>query len=360
MNAKNTKFVRRLIILYSTLLLVILVMGVYLYNISIKNVGNEIRTQNKLTLEKTIHDLDSSFTTMDLFASQVVTNSDIVHLANAADNESDDFYMKAYHAKEALSIYVFTESILPIKNYFIHLQQPGYIISHRQFTETELFYSGLRSFKKEKYEDWLNILSSMNLHRKFIPIDSFKNYIDSTYLYILPLDEYTLKNVPATISFEMNFDRLEANFQDLKFYDTGYLCVTDSEGSIIFTVTGDDAADIHVERLTNLDYVNGFSKYGSTENGMYVTKASSDYNHWNYYLVQPIGPSLYSLNQYRNIFIVIGLSALFFELIMILFLSRSNVRKITQMGNELQDTISEQRSLQKIVDRQNRSSCNPI
>lgn len=327
-------------------------MGIYLYNISISNVSNELRNQNKLILNKTVHDMDTSFKTMDVLSGQIVANSNITRLSNKIDNSENAFYLMAYHAKEALSVYLFTESILPIKNYYIYLSQSGYILSLSQFSNTQLYYRGIKNYYSDKYEDWLNMLNNTDYYRHFISIDEYKKYSDSTYLYMLPLTEYSLKRVPAVICFEIDYNQLKRIFSELNFYDTGYLCVTDNEGNLVFTIKGSQAEEISPQKLSELNYTNNFSSYSGEIENLFVTQSASKYNQWNYYLVQPEDTSLYSLKQYRNIFIGIILLGLLIEVLMILFLSRTNIKKITQLGNELDDTQSRQKILQKLVEVQ--------
>ncbi len=352
MTVKNNKFIRRLFIVYSSLILVVLIMGVYLYSISIENVSQEIRRQNKLSLEKTVSDMDKTFKAMDLFASQLVTNSNLVHLSNEDDTNQNEFYLQAYHAINEMGVYVYTESTLPIKDHFIYLPNPNYIISLSQFTELELYYTGIKSYDRKKFDDWKTMLNTYENMRQFIPIDKYKTLNDSTKLYMLPLTEYTLKKVPATLCFEIDYGRLKEIFSELKFFDTGYLYVMDHNGDTAFEIHGIQESLIPVEQLKNLEYIDNYASLSTESGQMFVTTGHSSFNNWTYYLVQPVDASLYSLEQYRNIFITIVLIALLFIILMIVFLSRSNVKKITQLGNELEDTITEQQTLARIVERQ--------
>jgi AraC-like DNA-binding protein len=326
-------------------------MGGYLYSISVKNVRREIRNQTKFMLEKTVNDLDANLTTMDVLAGQVVANSHIVRLANTQYTNDNEYYMEAYNAKIDLSVYVFTESILPTNAYYIYLKNPNYILSYSQFQEANLYYIG-EWYLRDKYEDWLSMMNDSALHRKFIPLNPYRIYADSAYLYILPLEDYTLKNMPANICFEINHQRLINTFNELNFYETGYLYVTDKEGNMAFTLNGEKTGEINADNLMSLYYDNNFSEFDSEAGDMFVTHATSKYNDWNYYLVQPVDASLYSLVQYRDIFILIIFAALLIEFIMIFFLSKSNVKPILQLGKELQDTLSNQKSLQKIAEKQ--------
>lgn len=352
MNKKNTQFLKRLVMSYSALLIVILIMGGYLYNISIKNVRREIRSQNKFMLEKTIHDMDTNFKTMDVLAGQIATDSNIVQLANKKDNNDNSFYLKAYHTKNDLSVYVYTESILPISTSFIYLKNPGYILSFSQFQNINLYYTDIQKYLQDKYEDWLSMMNDSSLYRQFISLKPYKKFSDSAYLYILPLNAYSIKNVPATICFEIDYNRLTRIFSELNFFHTGYLCVTDTGGNVVFTLKGDQTEDIPVNTLKSLAFRNNFSEYNAKNDEMFVTNAVSGYNQWNYYLVQPANASLYSLEQYRDFFIVIIIIALVIAFTMIFILSKKNVLPVIQLGNELQNTLTMQKSLQQVVETQ--------
>ena len=94
MKTNNAKFLRNLVISYSILLIVVLMMGVYLYTISIKNVSKEIRNQNLFMLDKTIHDMDSAFKNMDVLSGQIVNNSRIAQLSNIREIKDNAFYLK--------------------------------------------------------------------------------------------------------------------------------------------------------------------------------------------------------------------------------------------------------------------------
>lgn len=352
MNSQDMQFVRRLIISYSAIFLVILVMGVYLYSISINNVSTEIRNQNKFMLEKTIQDMDNAFGNMDVLAGQIVTNSNIVRLSNFKNNEGSDFYYIAYHAQNDLTVYVTTESILPIDSYFIYLKEPDYVLSSSQFQNSKFYYDGKLKYYKEHYNDWIQLIKSPDSYRSFVPMDAFKSYSDSTFLYMLDLGDFTLKNVPATICFEIDYNKLSILFNELNYYNSGYLHVTDRDGNPVFTLNDASSAVSSIDRLDQLSYEDGLSDMHASGENMYVTHVVSEYNDWNYYLVQPANASLYSLEQYRNIFVAIVILGLFIVIIMIIIMSRNNVRKITQLGNELQDTITLKTSLQEIVDTQ--------
>ena len=349
MKRNNVMFLRRMIMAYSALLLITLLMGGYLYNISILNVSKEIRTQTKLTLEKSVTDMNSAFRTMDALAGQIVSTTNVVQLANMPTNKTNAFYRKAYYAKEDLSIYVFTESILPIRTSYIHMSKTNYLLSFSQFSDVELYYISEGSYDRNKFDDWLLMINDNQLNRQFIPLDAYKRISGAAYLYKLPLSEYSLKEVPASLCFELNTSDLEKIFSEINLHGSGYIYVTDGDGNHAFTLSSDDASIID---LSTTVFDDGFASYRQNGKEMFITTAISDTNNWQYYLVQPADQALFSLTQYRNIFISIIFGGLIFILSLIIYLSRSNVKKITQLGTELQDTLTLKDDLQEDVDAQ--------
>ena len=289
----NSKFMKNLVISYSTVLLIILIMGVNLYNISIRNVRNEIRNQNMLILQNSVKDLDSKFRTMDALAGQVATNSNIVHLANKKDNTDKDFYIRALNAKNDLAVYLPTQNMLPIDSYFIYLQQSGYILSFSQFEDTSIYYTGKQKYKAELYSDWLSMMNSQQNYRKLIPMDTYKDTVSPSYLYILSLKNFSLRNIPATICFEIDISKLGDIFNELNYFKTGYLYSVNSKGNKCFAITDKETRDLEAEVLMNLEYENGFSSYNDGNQELFITCVKSDYNSWSYYLVQPRDASLY-------------------------------------------------------------------
>ena len=349
---QDESFVRRLVFSYSIVLVIILILGVSLYNIYIRNLSFEIRNQNKLILMNTIQDMNNNFATMDSLAEQVASNSNITHLANMPDNTHKDFYKLALRAKEELANFLPTQAMLPIETYFIYLMQPGYILSFSQFADISLYYSGKQKYVRDLYDEWLTMMDNPENYRQFISLEPYKKNPYSNYLYMLTLGNYSLRNIPATICFEIDKNKLAYIFNELQFFNTGYLCVTDMKGNIVFTLKGDQAGEISLDTLQSLEYKDSFARYGSGKNEMFVTKIQSDYNIWNYYLVQPYDASLYSLEHYRNIFAGIICLAITMGFLWIYLLSKKNAKPVIELGNELQDTITKHRTLQQIVEDQ--------
>ncbi len=353
MKSKNAKFLRKLVFLYSTIILTILITGVYLYNLSIENVSKEIKAQNHFMLEKTIHDMDSSLRRMEILAGQMVENSNIVYLANQGNNQAQDFYLRAYHAMDDLSVYGLTQATLPINDAYIYLRDPNFFLSSSIFQESYFFY--VQKYTPAYYNDFMQLVNDGALNYQFIALDDYKRSGASVYLYMMPLENYTLKNIPASLCFEIDHNKLSNIFSELHTYDDGFVFVTDSNNRPIFTLSqhDDNAVSKALEAdLLKLHDAQGISEATINEHQMLITNSRSTYNDWNYFLVQPKDDALYSLNQYRNIFFsILGLSLLI-SVFLFLFLSRTSMKRFTQLGTELENTLTHQEHLQELVENQ--------
>lgn len=351
-SSHNTGFLKRMFFSYSTVLIIILIMGVSLYNISINNVRSDIRNQNKLMLDNAVRKMDADLTTMDALAGQVASNSKIVTLANKNDNTDKDYYLLASTAKNNLSVFIHTENLLPIDNYFLYLQQSGYVLSHSQFANMNSYYYGKRKFTPDQYDNWMEIMNDSNLNHKLVSLQTYKNGDCSSFLYMLPLKNYSLRNIPAIICYEFDMDKLSSIYSDLSLYHNGYLYVTNQYEEEMFTLKGENSRNVSADILKNLAYWDGLAEYKEGKEEMLVTHTTSEYNQWSYYLIQPADEALYSLEQYRDVFILILCRALLVGFLLIFFLSKKNVKPIIALDNELKSTITSQKSLQRIVDRQ--------
>ncbi len=350
MKSKNTKFLRKLIFLYSTIIVTILITGVYLYNLSIDNVSKEIKAQNRFMLEKTIHDMDSSLRRMEILAGQMVENSNIVYLANQPTNHVRDFYLKAYHAMDDLSVYGLTQATLPINDAYIYLNKPDFFLSSSIFQSSYFFY--VQKYNLPYYDNFMELVKNQDTYYQFLPLDNYKRSDDSAYLYMLPLDNYTVKNIPASLCFEIDSQQLSELFSELNLYQDGFIFVTNQDNQPVFAISHDRIDETIKSELLNLHDAQGLSEAKINDVEMLITNSISPYNSWNYFLVQPKDASLYSLYQYRNIFFTILGISLLVSAFILLFLSRTNMKRFTQLGTELENTLSNQERLQELVENQ--------
>lgn len=359
---KNINFTIRLMASYSILLLLILIMGIYLYFISIRNIQSGIREQNLTILQNSIERLDTDLNSMSALAREVANNSGLVRLANMEDNNAAEFYMLAYEAKNRLAMFLPSYMLLPIDSYFIRLRNTDYLLSFYHFEDLSHYYTKNRLLDSDKFDDWIELLNDPDSRYKLLPLSEFSGQYTwnrYNYYYILSLDEYGFKKIPADICFELDMSKINQLFSELNLYHNGYICVADTNGDPVFTICPDsqpmepDQAKKAIQYLGTLSFdQEGFSIYQNNGKSMLVTTAGSSQNQWTYYLVQPASAAYYSTNPYQLVFIACVCFALLFGALLILLLSRRNSKPLTELDQELTQTKLEQQELLKLAHQQ--------
>ncbi len=336
MKSKNTKFLRKLIFLYSTIILVTLFTGVYLYNLSINNVSQEIKNQSHFMLNKAIHDMDAALQRMEILAGQMVENPNIVYLANQMDSDAKDFYLRAYHAMDDLSLYVLPLSTLPINDAYLYLPQTNFFLSSNTFQRSYFFY--IQKYTRIHYPEFMALADNRDLYYQFLPINKYKRSAAPAYLYMIPLGNYTLKTVPASLCFEIDDQQLTRMFSEINLNNGGFILVTDQNNAPIFTVNPNEKNLLAISdtALLDLTHISGTSESTLNDVDLFITNIHSTFNKWNYTLVQPKDVALYSLRQYRNLFFIIFSGSLLISVFLFFFLSQSNMKRFSQLDAEIE------------------------
>ena len=359
---KNNRFTVRLMASYSILLLVILFMGIYLYFISIRNIQSGIREQNLTILQSSIEQLNTDLVSMSALARQIANDSQLVRLANLEDNDVAEFYLLAYETKNRLAMYLPSHMLLPIDSYFIRLRNTDYLLSFDHFEDLSHYYTRNRLLDSAKFDTWMELLNDSDSLYKLLPVAQFSGQYtrdQNNYFYLMSLEDFSFKDLPADICFELDMSKINQIFSELNLYDSGYICVADANGAPVFTIRPNqqpmeiDAAKEAIETFSRLSFdKEGFSSYRQSGNTMLVTTASSDHNQWIYYLVQPAQDAYYSTAPYQLVFLGCTCFALFFGFLLIILLSRRNSKPLIALDNELAQTKLKQQELLELARQQ--------
>lgn len=359
----HTRYTLRLVASYSIILLIILVMGIYLYTVSIDNLESSICDQNFTILQNSINRLDNDFASMSSLANQLVNDSKLVLLANMEYIDDNSFYFTASQVKDRLSTYVPSNMLLPIDSYFIYLPNTNYLIAFNDFEKIDSYYNKKRHLSPSLYEEWTNMLVNNQYYYKIKPISAFSYYYTASpenYYYIMPLNDYSFKKIPAILYFELDYAKIIQLFSNLDLDKNGFLYVTNESGDeTIFSIgkgvetfTSESEDDI-LKQLSTLDYNSkNFSAYTTGKNKMLVTHHKSDYNHWNYYLLQSNNTILQSLESYRFVFLLCISFAVFLGFGLIFLLSRRNSKPLFDMSTELNQSRLKQKQLMESAEQQ--------
>jgi len=340
---------------YSILLIFILIMGLFLYQLGIKDAKNSLHKQNVTMLKNAVNDMDTSFEMISVLASQISTNTSLRNLADLSATDRD-FYTYSTNVMHDLSRFLLIEASLPIDDYYVYLPRTNYLISSSMLTDARLFYQYSKHYNRDTYEDWLRDIASYDNIRKFESLCTYSNSAPS-YLYKIPISSMEIgNNMLGMICFEISQSKLEALFSNLSLFEHGFLYVTDSSNIEAFRISGSSAQSTEYfhDFLINTDEIRQNGVYETTLDGdsVIVTSITSDNNGWHYYLVQPSYLVFQDLLSYQKAYSLIILGTILFSFAVIYLLSKRNVKPINQIKTALEDSIDKTDSLENELEAQ--------
>lgn len=358
----NNRLMVRMVTSYSIFLLVILGLSIYLYLSTANNMRSQFREQNLAMLRSSMMLVDKDFDIMDIFSRQLLQDNTFIHLANA-EKPSVDFYLDGFSTKKELASNMYPEVLLPINEYYIHLEKTKYLLASSHFVERSLFYSGTRAYPSELYDSWVEMLENPEYHDTFLSLDDYiRNPQLHYYLYIKDLNDLTERNMPATACFVLDAEKLGNLFKGIEFYGSGYMLITDDEGNILYALS--DRKDPYSREgydaslVKDLPFGNNYSEFTQESRKMLVTRQISPSGDLHYYLVQPASASLLSFRPYQLLFFLCLGFALIIGVYLVIMFSRRNVRPIVRLGQELHEAVETTNQLQEVVDKQKPIICN--
>lgn len=358
---KNKNFLFRFVTSYSIVLIIILLMGLYMYRMGIEEARLNLYEQSFTTLEHSVSTIDSNFINMDTLSAQIANNSEISKMSSYYNNEEPLFYQTASNSMNLLKSLIPSETLLPIIDYYIFFPNSKYILSTNLFNDSDLFFRMNELYKTEYYDSWLELMNNKKNYRKFISLDNYAGRKTNSYLYMLPLSTYTLSSrILGTVCFEVSQEKLERNFSGLNLYDSGFLFVVDKNRNEVFSIKGKNSMDFNIESIissiydndSNLIKENTFFESKINENPVIITSKTSKTNGWTYFLVQPEDMAFQYLVSYQKAYSVIILIACLTGFAVILIASKSNIKPIIKMNSELETSLIESSSLKETLELQ--------
>ena len=345
-------FMFRLVMSYSVILVIILIMGVYLYSIGIDDSKQTQYSQNKLALESCVDNIDTTLNNMAIFTSQIAQSSNILRLSNMS-TDNTNFIMTGYNSMETLSNQRPTEMLLPIMRYYVYLPNSSYCLSSSIFCTDRNYYLDTQNASENYMKAWASIHTNTSLYMKLVNISEYVPKANNTYLYMVPLSTYTLsKNYNSVACFQFSENTLSSFFTPLSLYDSGFVIVTDDNGNELFSVKGKNSSDYNIDDIRNKAEKNSYSEYSIDDDNMFITSVSSESNGWSYYLVQPYNAAFSTLVTYKNTFTFITGIAFLVGLIIILISSIKNAKPMIELNSELNETKKQHTSLQTELEHQ--------
>lgn len=312
----SLSFQNRLILSYTFILVLILAVGIFLYQISFQQVRTGINEQNATMLSSSIRRLDYTMSSISTVAQQISANSSFTTLAGYDSPEAGDFYYRAYKTQQELKPGFPLTRYLSVSDAFLYMKNSGYIISASDFLTFESYakYKLLCTPEMaQQFEESLNIASNRN---RFISLKEFDSRRDG-YLYFYPIansNVFSEKYIQTYLCCMFDQDLIEDYFPGL-LQEGCSITAYDAGGNIKFHLSnGGDVQD---------------------HPGLVTTVYRSEYNNWQYTLLQPQERTYYSINRYRNLFIAITVLAFALEGLMVYYFSIRNSQPVLKLTNEL-------------------------
>lgn len=355
----DNRLLLKMVTSYSIFLLIILIMGIFLYTFAIKNIKSRFQSQSNSLLSSSIQLLDQDFQIMEVFSRQLLQNPNFWSVTDCTNNTEPAFLANGLALRNYLATSIYPDTLLPISDFYIHFENSKQILSPNVFTSQSMFYTGIKHYKQEEYNTWVEQLLDSASYNKMLIMDPFYTVpTNHFYFYTIDFDTLTYRSSNATITFIIDEQEVAERFQELDFYGNGFLVTCDENGKIMFTLSEwnkDHTVTppvINVDTLHNLTFTGDYASARINDTPMLVTKSVSAENGWYYYLIQPEKAAYTGMNWYRYLYPVTLLLALLAGCNLIIFLSKRNIAPIVELGAELQVVSEEKSILQEVVDKQ--------
>lgn len=349
----DRKFLIKYITSYSILVIIILIMGLYMYKIGIDDARSNLFKQSYIILSQSVLNMDTAFRSMETLSMQIADNSNIIKLEKMQTTDNP-FYLSAKEGMNFLTSFGPSETLLPISDYYIYLPHTDYVLSSSYLNRTDLYYRLNKHYNTQYYSEWLSVLNRDDSCFSFYNTQKFSPYSSSPYLYLVPFKKYTIqKNLTGKICFEIDEVKLHNLFSDLPFFERGFLYVIDKDSQPSFSITDEKTPSLSEETiqtvLSSIDETPYFSSINVGKEKMLITSITSSYNEWTYYLFQPEELVFQSLISYHKIYSFITLGASIISFLVILVLSKRNLVPFIKIRTQLEDTLKEHSSLQQTL-----------
>lgn len=350
---KHRSLLFRFVTSYSTVLLFVLILG-FFFMFSLRSTyRNSTYRQNTTLLENSVKEMDTALRLFSTLTTQIGSNETIKALSYLKESEKNyHFYASGKESMEYLSNLMSMQAMLPVQSFYVYLPETEYFLSPSQFASKEMFYfqrTGLEEAAAQKRDE---LISSYDNVMLLLPFTDYTSTTEATYLYKIPLSAtFSETYRPGIACFELNLSALQAYFREVLTSSSSFLYVTDKTGQHAFTIGNDAGFSTKVESLIQLaDHSSSAyrtEEFSRNSQNFTITKASSSYNGWNYYLIQPSAYLLNDLAAYQTTYLVAIAVVLLISFLMIFSLSRANVKPIQAMKEHLETAHQENSILQE-------------
>ena len=329
----NQSFQKRLILSYTCILILVLVVGAALYQISYQRIQDGIREQTDVTFASSIRRVDNVLSNISTTAQRASNIVSLRQLTQMKANDSEKLYYQAYTVEKDLKL-IFPMDTVTISDSFIYMKNSGYVVSSSKFLNFDSYGRYTLLCPQEKTMLLQNILDGSVGQAMIFSLEEYGSNWPG-YLYVYPLASRSVfpganAAVDAYLCCVIDKDLLEDYFPG-DLMGGGYIQATDAKGGVAFTLG---------------------SKGEEMEDELLYTEMSSDYNGWKYVLSQPKDERYYSITQYRDLFLMITGLAVALGATAVYIFTILNSKPVIELSNELAIKEEQAFSLSETVEKQ--------
>lgn len=370
---------RKLLISYSIFLLIIILLGIILYYLTVNNMRSNLKLQEQAVLNSSVQNMDTALRVADAFSRQLLMESAFLDVASYQSSSLTGYAAKAQSLRTYLAANLYPDMLLPLQNYYIYLPKSEYIVSPYHNTSVSAYYHTIQKYNNNAYELWVGQLNDPSCYGTFLPMNVYTSADDPIenasvgsyssdrrgYLYLTELTSIFHSASRGVLALIFDEKKLVDYFPYISYYEGGYLFALDEEGNIMFTLSeqelfgGETAVRIESDVLSKTaadlyqqDFYNGYTRLSMNGIPMQVTRASSDFNGWTYYLMRPESTIYRQIYPYNYIYLGILTVTLLAGICVVRTLSRRNVQPLIELGTELELVNEERNQLQATADKQ--------
>lgn len=341
----SDKFLLRLVSSYSLILIIILVLGVFNYNMGISSVRDNLIKENNNILKNAVIEVDKSFQIMLSLNYQIANNTDITKFVESEVHEiNSSFFLNVMKARTYLINLYSVQNLTFIENLFVYAHNTDYVLSASELENSSLYYHYNRRYNKLNYKEFMDMITNSNYAGKPQKLDRYSATRDDFLLYTFPISMYKTGKVNnANICYTINKEYMENIFSDLNLYDLGFIYVTDSEGIELLEIdTPNSLIPSDIDKITE-SYSKTPSRPITIQGEKFVISSyTSPNNQWTYYLVQPQSMVFNQLNRYQNIYLSVIIFALLIGVILLFVLSHNNLVPFKKIEGRLENSLTEE------------------
>ncbi len=349
----------RMVTSYSIFLLVILILFLYLYQSTFKNVETQYNFQEQSTLISNVELFEKDLKIMNVYCRQLLQNNNFRKLLSYHDPQSADFLDMGNALATTLSTDVYPEALLPIEEVYCYLPNTEYILSPTYFISEDRYYKWMKRYADSEHDNWLKALTDSSNYYHFIPMDDIApNFSKNYYMYMINMNDLYYMEADAVVCFVLEKEELSSLFSSGSSKESLYnfLIASNEQNEPFLELCG--GYDVSFSDVNTLSYTNGFAHYNLNGQAATVGSYTSELTGYTYYYSFPTFNSSAGVFGKQMLYISCFIIAFLLGIALIVRFSKRNVAPIIELGQELNEAVEAQNHLQEVVDSQRPIICN--